>query len=289
MSKPEIFTLGHSPDADDAFMFYALAEHKIDTHGYRFEHILQDIETLNDRATRGELHISAISFHAYAFLLDKYALLSCGSSMGDDYGPLLVAKSRSDLPEHANDDSIRDWLRTKRIAVPGLRTSAYLALRIFLGECDVVPVPFDQVFDTVANGRADVGLIIHEGQLSYATEGFSKILDLGEWWKRDTGLPLPLGGNVIRRDIEPPVQREVSDILRASIQYSLDHRADAVAHAMRYARGLDPAVADKFIGMYVNQLTLDYGDIGRRAVHEFLKRGHEAGVIPAPVELEFVG
>jgi 1,4-dihydroxy-6-naphthoate synthase len=288
MEKDFVFTLGHSPDADDAFMFYALAEHKIDTHGHRFEHILQDIETLNDRATRGELHISAISFHAYAHVLDKYALLTSGSSMGDDYGPMLVAKNHASLTVDADDDAIRAWLRGKKIAVPGLRTSAYLALRIFLGECDVLVVPFDKIFDAVKSGRADVGLIIHEGQLSYAGEGFSKILDLGEWWKRETNLPLPLGGNVIRKDIDPAVQREVSRILHASIQYSLDHRADAVAHAMRYARGLDPAVADKFIGMYVNELTLDYGDIGRRAVREFLRRGHEAGVIPKPVELEFV-
>ena len=289
MSKPKIFTLGHSPDADDAFMFYALAEHKIDTHGHRFEHILQDIETLNDRATRGELHISAISFHAYAHVLDKYALLTSGSSMGDNYGPLLVAKNRAGLAADPDDDAIRAWLRGKKIAIPGLRTSAYLALRIFLGECDIAVVPFDKIFEHVAGGYADAGLIIHEGQLSYASEGFSKILDLGEWWKRETGLPLPLGGNVIRKDIEPAVQREISDILRASIQYSLDHRADAVAHAMRYARGLTTPIADKFIGMYVNGLTVDYGDIGRRAVREFLRRGHEAGVIPAPVELEFAG
>jgi 5,8-dihydroxy-2-naphthoate synthase len=291
MTKPDVFTLGHSPDPDDAFMFYALAEHKIDARGYHFEHVLQDIETLNDRATRGELHISAISIHAYAYVLDKYALLPCGASMGDGYGPMLVAMTRDDLPEHASDDAVRDWLREKSIAVPGTMTSAYLALRLFLGEAgefNSVKVPFDRIFDFVAGGHAQVGLIIHEGQLTYASEGFSKIIDLGEWWKRTTGLPLPLGGNVIRKDIDPGVRREIAQILLESVRYGLEHRPEAVAHSMPLARGMDASMADEFIGMYVNEFTLDYGETGRRAIHEFLASGHRAGVVPAPVELEFV-
>lgn len=282
------FSLGHSPDPDDAFMFYALAEHKIDTRGYRFEHILQDIQTLNERATRGELHISAISIHAYAYVLDQYALLPCGASMGDGYGPLLVAPNREGLSENPQLGEVRAWLAPKRIAVPGLMTSAYLALRLALGECDTVVVPFDEIFDAVKSGRADVGLIIHEGQLTYRSEGFVDILDLGVWWKIKTGLPLPLGGNVIRKDIAPEVRRELSDILRESIRYGLEHRAAGVAHSMPLARSLDTALADEFIGMYVNELTLDYGNAGRRAIHEFLQQAHIAGMIPAPVELEFV-
>ncbi len=282
------FTLGHSPDPDDAFMFYALAEHKIDTRGYRFEHILQDIQTLNERATRGELHISAISIHAYAYVLDKYALLPCGASMGDDYGPLLVAKNRAGLPDNPRLGEVREWLLQRRIAVPGTMTSAYLALRLAIGDCDTVVVPFDEIFDAVKNGQADVGLIIHEGQLTYQDEQLVDILDLGIWWKIKTGLPLPLGGNVIRKDIPPEVRREISDILHESIRYGLEHRAPAVQHSMPLARGMNTALADKFIGMYVNELTLDYGERGRLAIHEFLKQAHEAGLIPAPVELEFV-
>lgn len=285
----ETFTLGHSPDPDDAFMFFALAENKIDTHGYRFEHILQDIETLNQRATRGELHISAISIHAYAYVLDKYALLPCGASMGDGYGPLLVAKSSEGLPESPRLGEIRDWLKGKKIAIPGKMTSAYLALRLAIGECDTVVVPFDQIFDAVKKGDADVGLIIHEGQLTYERENLSPILDLGVWWKIKTnGLPLPLGGNVVRKDIAPAVRSELNVILRESIRYGLEHRAAGVAHAMPLARDLDTTLADKFIGMYVNELTLDYGDRGKEAIRLFLKEAHEAGLIPAPVELEFV-
>jgi len=281
-------TLGHSPDPDDAFMFYALAERKIDTRGYEFQHILQDIQTLNERCTRGELDISAISIHAYAYVLDHYALLPCGASMGDGYGPLVIAPSRESLPDAASDDEIRAWLLERRIAVPGAMTSAFLALRLFLGEFDASQVPFDQVFDHVASGRSGAGLIIHEGQLTYAAEGFVKILDLGEWWRRDTRLPLPLGGNVIRKDIPPDERSIISSILRESICYGLDHRALAVEHSMPLARGLNLPMADQFIGMYVNEYTLDYGDIGRRAIHEFLRRAHDAGIIPAPVKLEFV-
>jgi len=288
MPTNEVFTLGHSPDPDDAFMFYALAEHKIDTRGYRFEHILQDIETLNQRAMRGELHITAVSIHAYAHLLDKYALLPSGASMGDGYGPMLVAKSREGLGENPRFGEVRDWLRGKKIAVPGLMTSAYLALRLAIGDCETVVVPFDQIFNTVKTGGADVGLIIHEGQLTYERENLSLILDLGVWWKIKTGLPLPLGGNVIRKDIAPAVRRDISDILHESIRYGLEHRSAGVAHAMPLARDMDTPLADKFIGMYVNHYTLDYGDVGRRAIREFLGAASEAGIIPAPVELEFV-
>jgi 1,4-dihydroxy-6-naphthoate synthase len=282
-------TLGHSPDPDDAFMFFALAEGKIDTHGWQFEHILQDIQTLNERATRGELHISAISIHAYAYVLENYALLPCGASMGDGYGPMIVARSREGLSENADDDEIRAWLRTRRIAVPGAMTSAYLALRLFMGdEIDALQIPFDGIFAHVTSGQSKAGLIIHEGQLTYAQEGFVKILDLGEWWRRTTGLPLPLGGNVIRKDIPPAERSLISGILSESIRYGLDHRAVAVEHSMPLARGMDIPMADQFIGMYVNAFTLDYGDTGRRAIHEFLTRAHEAGIIPAPVQLEFV-
>jgi 1,4-dihydroxy-6-naphthoate synthase len=290
MSQPQVLTLGHSPDPDDAFMFYALAQHKIDTHGWEFEHILQDIQTLNERATRGELHISAISIHAYAHVLDKYALLPTGASMGDGYGPMLIAKADTALPDLADEDATRAWLRTKRIAVPGKMTSAYLALGIYFGAQpeNVEVVPFDEIFAHVAGGKCDVGLIIHEGQLTYARDGFAKVVDLGEWWKAGTGLPLPLGGNVIRKDLPPATRSELNVILRESIRYGLEHRAAGVEHAMPLARGMDTALADKFIGMYVNDYTLDYGDSGRRAIREFLARGHALGLIPAPVELEFV-
>jgi 1,4-dihydroxy-6-naphthoate synthase len=288
MMSAHRLTLGHSPDPDDAFMFYALAEHKIDTRGWEFEHILQDIQTLNERATRGELHISAISIHAYAHVLDKYALLPCGASMGDGYGPMLVARDSAGLSENPRFGEVRDWLRARHIAVPGKMTSAYLALQLALGACETIVVPFDEIFSTVKSGRADVGLIIHEGQLTYAAEALVCILDLGVWWKIKTGLPLPLGGNVIRKDIAPGDRREINAILRESIRYGLEHRAAGVAHAMPLARGMDAVLADRFIGMYVNEFTLDYGDAGRAAIREFLGRAHSAGLIPSPVELEFV-
>jgi 1,4-dihydroxy-6-naphthoate synthase len=278
------FLLGHSPDPDDAFMFYALAQHKIDTRGHRFEHILQDIETLNQRALRGELHVSAVSIHAYAYLADKYALLPCGASMGDGYGPMLVTLGESprDLKE------TRQWLRCKKIAIPGLKTSAYLALRLFAGQVPIVTVPFDEIFDSVKAGKADVGLIIHEGQLTYADQGFSLALDLGSWWKSVTGLPLPLGGNVIRKDIPSELQKEVCGILKESIEYGLKHRKAGVEYSMPLARGLDREETDRFIGMYVNDFTLDYGPVGRRAIREFLGRAGGEGLIPEPIELEFV-
>jgi 1,4-dihydroxy-6-naphthoate synthase len=288
MSSSQLLTLGHSPDPDDAFMFYALAEHKIDTGRWQFQHILQDIQTLNERATRGELHISAISIHAYAHVLDRYALLPCGASMGDGYGPMIIARAGTALPDLQDENAVISWLRERRIAVPGRMTSAFLSLRIFMGEVNDVVVPFDQIFDEVASGRADVGLIIHEGQLTYARDGFVKVIDFGEWWKARTGLPLPLGGNVIRKDLAPADRSEINLILRESIRYGLEHRAAGVAHAMPLARGMDTDLADRFIGMYVNDYTLDYGDSGRTAIREFLGQAHTARLIPAPVELEFV-
>ena len=290
------FLLGHSPDPDDAFMFYALAEKKIDTRGHSFQHILQDIETLNQRAARGELHISAVSIHAYAYLTDRYALLPCGASMGDGYGPMLVSTVEPPLAALAKPeaksalqvDEIRQWLSKKLVAVPGLRTSAYLALRLFGVPVETVVVPFDQIFEYVRAGKAEVGLLIHEGQLTYAQEGFHLILDLGQWWKAETGLPLPLGGNVIRKDIPPAIRKEVSEILQESIRYGLEHRLAGVKHSMPLARGLDLNQADKFIGMYVNDFTLDYGETGREAIRQFLSRGKEQGILPNAVELEFV-
>lgn len=283
-----VFTLGHSPDPDDAFMFYAMAENKIDLRGYRFEHRLEDIQTLNERAQRGELHISAISIHAYAFVSDRYALLPCGASMGDGYGPMLVASEVPGSKFQAPNNELREWLRDKRIAVPGKMTSAFLALQLYLGEFDHVVVPFDEIFEAVKSGRADVGLIIHEGQLTYARSGFTKIVDLGEWWKRETGLPLPLGGNVLRKDIAPAVRRDLSIILRESIEYGLAHRDAAVRHSLPYARDMDAPLTSQFISMYVNDYTLDYGETGRAAIREFLGRAERAGYIDRSVELEFV-
>jgi 1,4-dihydroxy-6-naphthoate synthase len=296
-------TLGHSPDPDDAFMFYALAKDLIPTHGFRFQHILQDIQTLNERATRGELDISAVSIHAYAYVSDKYALLPSGASMGDGYGPMLVAKQKFSREEIAN----------KKIAVPGTMTSAFLALQLWLSEmrnseCGVrneksaiphsafrtpnfnyVVVPFDQIFSAVKNGTAEVGLIIHEGQLTYQNEGLVVCEDLGVWWgKQNDGLPLPLGGNVIHKKFDLATRRKISGILTASIQYSLDHRAEAVQHALQYARDMGCDLADKFVGMYVNHWTLDYGERGREAIRRFLGQAFERGLISHRQELEFV-
>lgn len=278
-TPPDVFTLGHSPDPDDAFMFYAMAENKIDLRGYRFEHRLEDIQTLNERATRGELHLSAVSIHAFAYVTDRYALMPCGASMGDGYGPMVVAPERCDI----------DALRGKRIAVPGKMTSAYLALQLLLGrDFEHVVVPFDRIFDALKQGTADAGLIIHEGQLTYERAGFEKIVDLGEWWKGETDLPLPLGGNVVRKDIPPPVQRDLLQIMRESIDYGLRHRDAAVAHSMPYARDMDASLAGRFIGMYVNDYTRDYGDIGRAAISEFLGRARSAGLLDRNVQVEFL-
>lgn len=292
MARSEALSLGHSPDPDDAFMFYALAEDKIETHGWRFEHTLQDIQTLNERATRGELAISAISIHAYAYVLEQYALLPCGASMGDGYGPMLVVRKGTEFPNDAT--ALKGWLQRQRIAVPGLMTSAWLSLQLYFAESpktalpDHIVVPFDEIFTAILEGKADVGLIIHEGQLTYKQEGFEKVLDLGTWWKAETGLPLPLGGNVIRKDFSPEERSEINAVLRESIRYGLEHRKAGVAHAMPLARGMDETLADEFIGMYVNAYTLDYGEKGRAAIREFLGRAHAAGLIPDLVELEFV-
>jgi 5,8-dihydroxy-2-naphthoate synthase len=276
-------TLGHSPDPDDAFMFYALAKERIPTHGFAFEHILQDIQTLNERATRGELDITAISIHAYAYVCDKYALLPSGASMGDGYGPMLVAKQKLNRAEIAQ----------QRIAIPGKMTSAFLALQLWLGDLAARPefivVPFDQIFAAVRSGKADVGLIIHEGQLTWQNEGLVVCEDLGVWWGRENdGLPLPLGGNVIHKRIDLKDRRTMSAILTESIRYSLAHRSEAVEHALQYARDMGRDLADKFVGMYVNDWTLDYGERGRKSIRLFLERAYAAKLIPRAPELEFV-
>jgi 1,4-dihydroxy-6-naphthoate synthase len=283
-----VFTLGHSPDPDDAFMFYAMAENKIDLRGYRFDHRLEDIQMLNERASRGELHISAVSIHAYAYVTNKYALLPCGASMGDGYGPIVVGKTAISDELKCGKSSPREMLSGKKIAVPGTMTSAFLALQLFLGKFDFIVIPFDRIFDAVQDGRAAAGLIIHEGQLTYARAGFQKIVDLGEWWKRETALPLPLGGNVLRKDIAPAVRHELLEIMRASIEYGLAHREEALSHSLAYARDMSTTLVDKFIGMYVNDYTRDYGEIGRAAVRRFLDDARNAGYIDKPVDIEFV-
>ncbi len=276
-------TLGHSPDPDDAFMFYALAKELIPTHGFSFQQVLQDIQTLNERAMRGELDITAISIHAYAYVSDRYALLPSGASMGDGYGPMLVAREPFSRKEIAR----------KKMAVPGTMTSAFLALQLWLEksakEIDCVVVPFDQIFQAVKSGDADVGLIIHEGQLTYRQEGLVLCEDLDVWWGRaNDGLPLPLGGNVIHKRFEPVVRKTIADILTASIQYGLDHRPAAVQHALQFARDMGQELADQFVGMYVNHWTLDYGERGRESVRRFLGRACERGLIPRLPSLEFV-
>jgi 1,4-dihydroxy-6-naphthoate synthase len=266
-------------DPDDAFMFYALAHDKIDTGGLRFRHELQDIETLNRRAMRGELEVSAVSIHAYAHLLDKYALLPSGCSMGDRYGPMVVAREPLTVEQ----------LKSVRIAVPGTLTTAFLALRLLLpGGFAYEVMPFDHILSAVAEGKFDAGLIIHEGQLTFQNQGLRLVVDLGVWWQEKTGLPLPLGGNVVRRDLGPDVIRQISRLLKESIRYSLAHRDDALAYALRYARDMDKGLADRFVGMYVNDWTLDYGPRGREAVRRLLEEGHRAGVIPSAVNVEFV-
>ena len=260
-------------------MFYALAKDKFDTGNLRFEHELSDIESLNRRALTGELEVSAVSIHAYAYISNRYALLSSGSSMGDKYGPRLVSKERMG----------RGDLKGKTVAVPGEWTTAYLALKLYEPEVEHVVVPFDEIMGRVTRGEVDVGLIIHEGQLTHESEGLFLIEDLGEWWYGETDLPLPLGGNVVRRDLGEETTREVARLLKASIQYSLDHREEALAYALDYARDLPPELADRFVSMYVNDWTVDYGERGREAVRTLLVRGYEAGIIPHKVEVEFVG
>jgi 5,8-dihydroxy-2-naphthoate synthase len=286
-----IFTLGHSPDPDDAFMFYAMAENKIDLRGYRFEHRLEDIQTLNERALRGELHISAISIHAYAYVTKRYALLPCGASMGNGYGPILVRKipkPNAQIPNPNQHVDLRDSLRGRVIAVPGRMTSAFLALQLYLGDFKHIVVPFDQIFQAVKDSRADAGLIIHEGQLTYGRSGFQKVIDLGEWWKRETGLPLPLGGNVLRKDIPHEVQHDLLEIIRESIEYGLGHREEGVRHSLPYARDMDADLTGEFIGMYVNEFTRDYGETGRAAIRKFLGDARGKGFIDVPIKVEFV-
>jgi 1,4-dihydroxy-6-naphthoate synthase len=273
--------IAHSPDSDDAFMFYALAEGKLDTGELRYVHELADIETLNRRAVAGELEVSAVSIHAYAHLADRYALLGSGASMGDGYGPRLVARTACPAdPQTA--------LRGRRVAVPGKLTTAYLALRLFQPSFDAVVVPFDQIEGAVAAGSVDAGLLIHEGQLTYPDRGFELWADLGAWWLAQTGLPLPLGGNVVRRDLGERVMHQIARDLRASIEYGLEHRVPALAHARQFSRGLSEERTDAFVGMYVNQWTVDYGPRGRAAVQRLLDDGHRAGVIPKPVHVDFV-
>jgi 1,4-dihydroxy-6-naphthoate synthase len=269
--------LAHSPDSDDAFMFYALATHKIRSGSLRFTHVLEDIQTLNDKAREVVYDISAISFHAYAYLSDNYLLLPSGASFGDGYGPIVVGHG------HLGPEG----LRGKRVAIPGKMTSAYMALLLYEPEIHPVVIPFDQILERVASGETDAGVVIHEGQLTYSLAGLNKWVDLGEWWQRESGLPLPLGGNVIRRALGPAVIREASRLLRESVQYGLEHREEALIYAAQFSRGLDPAAADRFIAMYVNDWTLDYGERGRRAVQLFLDRGFQTGILPARVEAEF--
>jgi 1,4-dihydroxy-6-naphthoate synthase len=282
-SRSRPLTLGHSPDPDDAFMFYGLAKNFIPTEGLEFEHILQDIQTLNERATRGELDVSAISIHAYAYVSEQYALLPSGASMGDGYGPMLVAKKK--YP--------KDEIARLRIAVPGTMTSAFLALQLWLEkparDFQHVVVPFDQIFQAVRSGAADVGLIIHEGQLTYQNEGLEVCADLGIWWgEKNEGLPLPLGGNVVHKRFPLETRRTIAAIVKASIAYSLEHRAAAVEHALQYARDMGRDLADRFVGMYVNHWTLDYGEPGRESIRRFLGQARRAGLIAREPALEFV-
>lgn len=275
-----LIRVGHSPDPDDAFMFHALANDKIDTGQYRFTHELQDIETLNQRAFKGELELTAVSLHGYAYLTDKYALCACGASMGDKYGPMVVTKGEQTI----------DQLKGKTIAIPGKLTTAFLALQLLLGQgATYVEHPFDEILNLVERGEVDAGLIIHEGQLTYQDQGLSLVVDLGTWWYEKTGLPLPLGANAIRRDLGQETMEEVTALLKQSIQFGLDHRKEALEHAMQYGRNLDTERTDRFVGMYVNDWTLDFGEVGRKAVAHLLEEGYKAGIIPNPVELEFIG
>jgi 1,4-dihydroxy-6-naphthoate synthase len=281
MSDAAVTTIrvGHSPDSDDAFMFYALTHDKLDTGGLRFVHQLEDIETLNKRAMKAELEVSAVSIHAFAYLVDFYALLGSGCSMGDRYGPTLVAREPIELGA----------LGGRTIAVPGLLTTAYLALQLCLGrDVPIVVMPFDEILPAVCDGRVDAGLLIHEGQLYYRARGLHKVVDLGEWWHAQTGLPLPLGGNVVKKDLGPALVSRIAHLLKESIRYALEHRPEALNYALQYARDLDPSLADRFVGMYVNDWTIDYGPRGREAVRVLLSRAAQAGLVPAPVEVQFI-
>lgn len=284
MSSPSVssavreITVAHSPDSDDAFMFYALATNKVRVPGLKFSHTLTDIETLNRKAMEGFYDVSAISFHAYPYVQDKYALMPCGGSVGEQYGPMVISPRMVGLEE----------LKTMKIAVPGTMTTAYLALKLFEPKIETAVVPFDRIIPEVVAGKYEAGLIIHEGQLTYERSGLKKILDVGKWWHEKTGLPLPLGGNAIRRELGPELIAQVTRALRDSIQYALDHREPALAYAMQFARDLDPQMADRFVGMYVNDRTLDYGEDGRQAVVKLLDMGYKAGIIPHKPAVEFV-
>lgn len=272
--------IAHSPDSDDAFMFYGLATHKIRVPGFKFVHNLTDIEALNHRAiNEAFFDVTAISFHAYPYLQEHYALMTCGGSMGDGYGPMIVACRRYTLDE----------IKRLRIAVPGTLTSAYLTLKLFAPDIKTVVVDFDKIIPAVASGEFDAGLLIHEGQLTYGNDGLVKILDLGQWWFTETGLPLPLGGNVIRRALGPAAMLLTTHAVRDSIQYALEHRDEALAYAMQFARDIDPNLANRYVGMYVNQRSLDYGDDGREAIRKLLQMGFERGVIPLPSHVDFIG
>ncbi len=272
-------TVAHSPDSDDAFMFYALATNKVRVPGLRFHHTLCDIETLNQKAMEGVYDVTAISFHAYPYIQDHYALMPSGGSVGDGYGPMIVAT------RPISEDAIK----RKRIAVPGKLTTAYLVLNLFAPGIETDVVPFDQIIPDVLEGKHDAGLIIHEGQLSYSKSGLSRIVDLGVWWRQQTGLPLPLGGNAIRRSLGPELMSAINTALRDSIQFALDNREEALSYAMQFARDLDSQLADRFVGMYVNQRTLDYGADGREAIRRLLEMGHAAGMIPHEAKVDFVG
>ena len=273
-------SIAHSPDSDDAFMFYGLATNKIRVPGYRFNHTLTDIETLNHRAINEQFYdVTAISFHAYPYLQDNYTLMACGGSVGEDYGPMIVASKNYTLNE----------VKKLRIAVPGTLTTAYLTLKLFAPDVETVTEEFDKIIPGVVSGKYDAGLIIHEGQLTYGRDGLTKILDLGVWWREQTGLPLPLGGNAIRRSLGTEVQLITTNALRDSIQHSLDHREAALDYAMQFARDLDPALANRFVGMYVNERTLNYGEDGREAIRKLLEMGYDRGIIPHKAKVDFVG
>lgn len=276
--EPRTIMVAHSPDSDDAFMFYGLATNKLETEGLKFEHTLKDIQTLNEDAKNGVYDVTAISFHAYAYVSDKYALLPHGASIGDKYGPIVVAKEPRTPDEIAN----------MKIAIPGELTSAFLALRLFSSKFEYVVYPFDQIIEAVQKGKVDAGLLIHEGQLFYKELGLDKVLDLGEWWYEKTGLPLPMGGNAIKRDLGADLMKRVSRQLHRSIMYSMENREDALQYAMQFARDMAPEVADRFVAMWVNELTLDYGERGKEGVRRLLDEGYKAGIIPHKVEVEFV-
>ena len=274
--------IAHSPDSDDAFMFYGLAKGKLDTGGLDVSHVLKDIESLNRDALEGTYEVTACSFHAYPYIADKYALMPCGGSIGDGYGPILVAKADAKI---VGGPGAKDL---GRVAIPGTMTSAYLALRLYAPDIDTYVVPFDAVFDEVLSGRADCGLVIHAGQLTFGGEGLRKIVDLGDWWLKDTGLPLPMGGNAVRRDLGPEMMKQLTRLVRDTVKYSLENREAALEYAMTFARGMQTGIADRFVSMWVNDLTIETGERGREAIRTFLRRGREAGIITKDFNIDFV-